>query len=319
MRATISGRIMLVLGLLGVANTWTMRAQAQTPPSSWRQRIVRFIVPFAPGSATDVGARLFADRLTGRWGKPVVIDNRPGGDGLAAIKAFTSANDDHVLLFASADTLPPEARTDVLPIASVSAVVLAASVPEALKVGTLAELAALARHRPGQLNAASQGLSDFLLPHFLAASGVRMPRVSYDDILQAPNDLVDGRIHLLMTSLAVVLPLRSTGHIKVLAVNSRRRAPAAPDVPTAIEAGYPTLTLEGLNGLFGPRGMPHDLRERIAADVIAVAADPVIPTRLSLIGEVMRLGGPTEFAARIAEQRAIRAAIATSPGLRPAP
>ncbi len=122
-----------------------------------------------------------------------------------------------------------------------------------------------------------------------------------------------------MTSLAVVLPLLQTGRIRVLAINSRTRAPVAPQVPTAIESGYPAMTLEGLNGLFGPRGMADELRERIAADVLAAAADPVIPARLASIGQIVQLGGPAEFAAGIAEQRATLAAIATSLGRKPAP
>jgi tripartite-type tricarboxylate transporter receptor subunit TctC len=90
-----------------------------------------------------------------------------------------------------------------------------------------------------------------------------------------------------------------------------------PQVPTAIEAGYPALTLEGMNGLFGPRGMPDELRKLIASDVLAAAADPIIPARLTSIGQIMQLGGPAEFAAAIDEQRAALAAIAKSLGLKP--
>ena len=328
MGLTICGRMILVLTFVGIACTSTMRAKAQT--SSWPQRVVRIIVPFGPGSATDINARLIAERVAGRWGKSVVVDNRPGGDGIVAIEAFTSANDGHTLLFASAGTftvhpdeqekLPYNARRDLLPIASVSADVLAVSVPDALEAGSLAELAVLARHRPGQLNAAAaQGLTDFLLSGFLAKSGVHMPRIPYRDILQAPGDLAEGRIHVLMTPLALVVPLMSTGRIKVLAVNSHSRAAVAPDVPTAVESGYPAMTLEELNGLFGPRDMARDLRERIAADVIAVAADPVISVRLGLIGQIIKLGGPAAFSARIEQQRAILAAMERSFGLSQVP
>lgn len=321
MRALIA---IAVIG--GLAAASPVRAQAPT----WPQRTVKFIVPFGPGSATDIDARLFADRLSAKWGKSVVVDNRPGGDGLVAIGAFVSAADDHTLLFASAgtftvhpyehDKLPYDAQRDLLPIASVSAVVLAVSVADDVKARSLAELEALAHQRPGKLNAAAaQGLSDFLLSGFQTSSGVQMARVPYRDILQAPNDLSEGRIQVLMTSLAVVLPLSQTGRIRVLAVNSRSRAAAAPQVPTAIESGYPTLTLEGLNGLFGPRGMADELRKRIAADVIAAAADPVIPERLASIGQIMDLRGAAAFAAAIDEQRATLAAIARSLGRKPAP
>jgi tripartite-type tricarboxylate transporter receptor subunit TctC len=324
-----AGRMQFALALLAglVAATPPLRAQA--PAQLWPQRTVKFIVPFGAGSATDIDARLFADRLAGRWGKSVVVDNRPGGDGLVAIGAFVSANDDHTLLFASAGTftvhpyehekLPYDARLDLLPIARVAAVVLAISVTDSLEARTLSELAVLARRRPGKLNvAAAQGLSDFLLSGFLVSSGVEMARIPYRDILQAPNDLAEGRIQVLMTSLAVVLPFTQTGRVRVLAVNSRTRAPVMLQVPTAIEAGYPALTLEGMNGLFGPRGMPDELRQRIAADVLATAADPVIPERLASIGQIMQLAGPAEFAAAIDEQRATLAAIAKSLALKPA-
>jgi tripartite-type tricarboxylate transporter receptor subunit TctC len=113
--------------------------------------------------------------------------------------------------------------------------------------------------------------------------------------------------------------LSQTGRIRILAINSRSRAAAAPQVPTSAEAGFPAMTLEGLNGLFGPRGMADDLRERIAADVIATAADPIIPERLAAIGQIMDLRGPKDFAAGIDEQRATLAGIAKSLGRKAAP
>jgi tripartite-type tricarboxylate transporter receptor subunit TctC len=324
------GRMLFAVALLAGLVSATTLSRAQAPSPAWPQRAVKFIVPFGPGSATDIDARLFADRLANRWGKSVVVDNRPGGDGLVAIGAFVGASDDHTLLFASAGTftvhpyehekLPYDPRLDLLPIASVAAVVLAMSVTDSLDARTLSELAAVARARPGKLNAAAaQGLSDFMLSGFLMSSGVEMARIPYRDILQAPNDLAEGRIQLLMTSLAVVLPFAQTGRIRLLAVNSRTRAPVMPEVPTAIESGYPALTLEGLNGLFGPRGMTDELRKRIAGDVLAVAADPVIPARITSIGQIMQLGGPAEYAAAIDEQRTTLAAIAKSLGRKPAP
>ena len=297
------------------------------PAQAWPQRAVRFIVPFGPGSATDIDARLLADQLARRWGKAVVIDNRPGADGLVAIGAFTAANDEYTLLFASAGTftvhpyqherLPYDERRDLKPIASVSAVVLAISARKSLPADTLSDLVALARARPGAVSVATaQGLSEFLLSGLEAATNIRTARIPYRDIVQAANDLAEGRIDVLMTSLAVALPTLQAGRIKVLAVNSRKRAAVAPEIPTATEAGYPSMVLEALNGLFGPRSMSDELRDRIAADVLAVAADPVLGERLGAVGQTVLLAGPTEYAAAIDEQRAQLASIAKAAGLK---
>ena len=293
-------------------------ARAQTYPA----RAVRLIVPFGPSSGVDIASRLFADRLSARWGQPVVVENRPGADGLLAIGAFTSANDDHTLLVMPVgtftvhpythDKLPYDAERDLQPISSVTAVILALSAAPNLPVRTLGDLVALARAEPGKLNAAAaNGNAEFLLFGFLKTAGLDVPKVPYRDITQAPNDLAEGRIQVLMSSLAIVRPHMQAGRLKVLAVTSRARAPIAPDVPTVGEAGFPALQLESLIGAFGPRGMPLELRERIAADFRAVlASDPVIAQRIAATGQVVQVSGPAELAAGIAEQRAKLAAIA---------
>src|ERR1041385_307296 len=145
-------------------------ASAQTYP----QRTVKFILPFGPASGTDITARLVADRLAVRWGKPVVIENRPGGDGLIAINAFVSANDDHTLLWVPVGTfavhpydkgkLPYDANRDLIPIANVTSLFLAATASTALNVGSLRELVELVRANPGKFNwAAANGNADFLM------------------------------------------------------------------------------------------------------------------------------------------------------------
>jgi tripartite-type tricarboxylate transporter receptor subunit TctC len=268
--------------------------------------------------------------LAARWGKPVLVENRPGGDGLVAVAAFTAANDDHTLLFAPVGTftvhpyehekLPYDVERDLLPIASVSAIILAISSSASLKVDSLGELVELARAQPGKLNAAAaNGNADFLLFGFLKSTGLQMAKVPYRDILQAPNDLAEGRIQVLMTSFAVVQPQMQTGRVKVLAVTSRKRAPSAPEVPTVTEAGYPALEMESLVGLFGPRGMSSELRERIAVALDEVAvADPVIATRLAATGQLVNVRGPAEFAAAIEQQRGKLAEIAKILGIKSA-
>ena len=293
---------------------------------------MRLILPFGPASATDITARLLADRLSARWGKSVVVENRPGGDGLVSIKAFIDAHDDHTLYFGPAgaflvhlydpdQSAPPYDLSDIVPIAQVYVTVLAISVPTSLHIDTMDQLVALARAEPGKLNvAAATGNSDFLIYGFFKQMGLQIVKVPYRDIMQAPNDLAENRIQVMSTSLAVAQPMLQAGRIKVLLVTSKQRALGAPDIPTAAEAGYPSLTMETAGGVYGPKGMPEALRERIAADFRDVAAnDPVIGKRLADTGQIMTLRGSADFAKNIKEQNEQLAGIAKILGLKSAP
>src|SRR5215470_2577001 len=286
-------------------------AQAQ---QTYPTRTVRLILPFGAASATDITARLLADRLSTRWGKPVVVENRPGGDGLVALNAFVGARDDHTLFFGPAaiflvhlydEEKPSYDPRDIAPISQVYVTVLAISVPVALNIGTMDELVALARAQPGKLNAAAAtGNSDFLVFGFIKSWGLQIAKVPYRDIMQAPNDLAEDRIQILSSSLAVAQPMMRAGRIKVLLVTSRQRALGQPEIPTAAEAGYPELTMETSGGLYGPPQMPPSLRESIARDFREIAeADPIIGKRLADTGQIMTLRGPAEFAGSIEEQR----------------
>src|SRR5260221_150287 len=167
--------------------------------------------------------------------------------------------------------------------------------------------------------AAANGNSDFLLFGFLKSAGLDVLKVPYRDIMQAPNDLAEGRIQVLMTSLAVVQPHMQAGKVKVLAVTSRKRSPSAPDVSTVAEAGYPALELDSPIGLFGPRGMPAELRQRVANELRAVVeADPVITARIEATGQIVAIAGPDEFAAEIKQLHAKLAATARILGLKQA-
>jgi tripartite-type tricarboxylate transporter receptor subunit TctC len=318
--------------LIALAATLLFSAQHLAPASAqtYPQRAVKFILPFGPAAGVDITARLLGDKLAARWGKPVVIENRPGGDGLVAINAFTSAGDDHTLLFVPASTytahpytkdkVPYDSERDLLPIVNVTVIVIALSVPETLNVKSLAEFVALARAKPDTLNvAAAAGNSDLIMSGFIKTQGLPIAKVPYRDILQAPNDLSENRIQLLMSSYASMRPLVQAGKIKVLAVTSAKRLDIAPDIPTVAEAGFPYLGMDSLIGIYGPRGMPQALRDSLAADVRAViAADPTIATRLAATGQVVDIRGPAEFAAGIKEIRDQLASIAQTLGIKAA-
>jgi tripartite-type tricarboxylate transporter receptor subunit TctC len=301
---------------------------APSPAAAWPDRPVKFIVPLGPGAGVDITARMVADRLSKRWDQPVVVENRPGGDGMVAITAFIAAADDHTLLFAPAGSftahpylhqkVPYDAR-DLAPIARVSNTLVAFGVPEQRKLGTMKDFIELARAKPGQLNwVSATGTNEFLFNGFLKEAGLTMARVPYRDTVQALNDLAEGRIDMFVGALAITRPFVQAGKVKVLAVTNRDRAATMPDVPTVKEAGYPELGFDGLVGLFGPRDMANDLREKIAADIRVVMADPEIVTRLTATGQAVSPGSAAEFDAEIKAQRAQIAAVGRLLGVTPA-
>ncbi|MGC1467737.1 MAG: tripartite tricarboxylate transporter substrate binding protein [Pseudolabrys sp.] len=302
---------------------WTTHAAAQ----SWPSRPVRFIVTLGAGSGVDIGARLFADKLSQRWGQSVVVENRPGGDGMVAITAFLAAHDDHVLLVSPVssftahpyfhDKLPYDPK-DLVPIARISNTVIALSVPTSLKVNSVKELVAMARAKPGQLNwTTATGSTDFVFAGFLHALNLKMAKVPYKNPVSAVNDLAEGRIQAYMPAYAIVRPQVASGKVKVLAISNHQRAPALPDVPTALELGYPSLDFDGLVGIFGPPGIPQDVRAKIAADVKAIASDPVVFQKLTATGQIVSPGDSKEFAESIDQQKAKIAGIAKLFGNKP--
>jgi tripartite-type tricarboxylate transporter receptor subunit TctC len=307
----------VLLPLLASASAWAQ---------SWPTRPVKFILTLGPGSGADIGARLLADRLTKKWDQPIVIENRPGGDGVVAITTFVGAHDDHVLLFAPSssfighpylhDNLPYKA-SDLAPIARVSNTVVAISVPMDLPVRSLKDVVELARAKPGQLNwAGLTGGLDIIFEGWLKSVGADIKKVPYRNPVEAANDLASGRVQLYESAYAIARPQIQAGKVKALAVTNTARASAIPDIPTVAEAGYPALTIDGLVGLFGPPTMPKELRERIAADIKSVMdADPVITDRLIATAQIPNPGGPDEFAKSIDEQRAVLAKAAKELGI----
>ncbi len=303
-------RWLLALGLAAA-----LFVAANVPSASaedWPTRPVKFILPLGPGSGVDIEARMFADRLSQRWGQPVIIDNRPGGDGIVAINTFVAAHDDHILLFSPTSSFTahpylhdhlPYKLSDLVPIARVSNTFVAVSVPTSLNVDSLAKFVALARAQPGQLNwAGLTGALDFLLAGWLQQENLNVAKIAYKNPVDAANDLAEGRVQFYESAFAIVRPQLQNGKIKVIAVTNTVRAPNLPDLPTVAEAGYPAMTVDGLVGVFGPTGMSGASRDKITADIKAVA-DDTIKERLAATGQLLNVGGAEEFAKSIDEQR----------------
>lgn len=314
------------VGLVVALALSATQAFAQTP--AWPQRPVKFIIPLGPGSGVDITARVFADKLAAKWGQPVVVENRPGGDAIVAITAVIAAKDDHVLLFAPTSTFTahpylhdklPYNINDLVPVARVTNTLIGVGVPTSLGVNTVKELAEKIKTTPGKLNYASvTGANDLLFASFLKTEGLSMAKVPYKDTVQAINDLAEGRIHSFVAAYAILRPQVQNGKVKVVSITNRKHAAALPDIPTSTEAGFKSLSMDGLVGLLGPRDMPLAVRERIAADIREIAADPAVVERLSKTGQVISPGSPKEFADEIDDQRQTVADIGKNLGIKAA-
>ena len=316
------------LGVLGATAALPVAAWGQTIPG-WPQRTVRLIVPNSPGTATDVTARLYAEKLAIRWGKSVVVENRPGPDALAAVNAHITAHDEHTLLFSFGgpitinpilnDKLPYDPDRDLVPIVAASDSFLAIAANSSTGIGTLSELQRRAKAAPGTLNwAATPGMPQFAFLSYLAVSGVDMTYVPYRDFNPALQDVAEGRITAVATGLLPLMAVAQTGKVNILAVTNRQRSPGAPDVPTAGEAGFPDVIAEGFQGFFGWREMPAALRDQIAADVRAVAPD-MPAERLLGLGQTVRVGTTADFVGMIEDQRARVSAVVKAGALKSRP
>jgi tripartite-type tricarboxylate transporter receptor subunit TctC len=322
---SMSLRVAAAIGVFGslVLLAAPLQAQAQ----SWPQRPVRFVIPFGPGAGADIGARLIQERLQKRWGQPVVIDNRPGGDSIIAIQAVLSANDDHTFLWGPSGNFIvhpfqykklPYDPNDIVPVARFSSTILGIGVPATMKVKTVAELVKLARAEQGKFNSAAvPGITELALDYFMHNAKVTTQKVPYKDIVQAVNDLAEDRLQIYSASYAILRPHREGNRITVLAQFGRERAPSLPDIPTGIEAGFPELEMDGNVGLFASKAPSTALVERIGADIVAVANDKSVDDRLNATAQTPARGGAKEFAKSIDEQRAHIAKIVKTLGIQP--
>jgi tripartite-type tricarboxylate transporter receptor subunit TctC len=282
-------------------------ALAQGEARPWPQRNVRLVLPFGAGSSTDVMARLLAERLQAKWGHPIVIENRPGGDGLLSITTFVQAKDDHTFFFSPTSVfvvhpyvhanLAYDANRDLVPIVRLSRTLLVLAAPAALPAKDMKEFVALVRASPGNMNyGMTPGFTEFVFEGFLREQGLKMAKVPYRDIVQAPTDLGENRLQILGVSHTVALPQIQAGRVKLLAVADSKRSDLAPETPSVHEAGFPSLESVSMVGAWGPPGMPLELRKRIAADFIAQISDPDIARRLRAAAQMLDPAGPEEFA-----------------------
>lgn len=315
------------LGLI-VSSAGILLAAGPLPATAqpWPNQTVKIVTPFPPGSGGDVTVRPYADRLAKGWRQPVIVENRPGADGILAVSAVTGSSDGHTLLYTNggpltsnlishAGKLPYDPVRDLVPISMGAEAFVAIGVPASLGVSSLAELVEFARARPGQLNwGATPGTLDYLIPAFLKQERIDLVRVRYRDVASAMQDLSQGRLHLYVAAVATQLPMVQAGSVRLLAVTNGERAPGLDHVPTVKQAGFAGLRFDAFLGFFGPRSVPDQLRVRISADIRAVAQEEHFASRFSAISMKVRASTPEELERVVADERATLSRITAAEG-----
>ena len=282
---------------------------AQAYPS----KPIRAIVPFAPGSATDQIARAFAAKMVETLGQPIVVENRPGANGMIGADTVAKAPPDgYTILFGTNSTnaalkslmkkLPYDQDTAFTAIGYMGSVPLIVAVNNEFPAKTLAEFIALAKAKPGNITFATASTSQRISSEMLAGmAGIKMTHVPYKSSPNAITDLIGGQVNMFTADFAVMLPQVKAGKVRALAVTSTRRSAVAPDLPTVNEAaGLKDYELIAFFGAYGPAGMPRDAVQRLNEVINAAARSKEVVDRFAALGMETAPGTPEAFAQRTA-------------------
>jgi tripartite-type tricarboxylate transporter receptor subunit TctC len=279
-------RSMLIgVALAGASATTTLAAD-------WPSHQVTFVVPFAAGGGTDTLARLIGEKLTARFGKQFIVENRPGAGTLTAATAVSKAPPDgSTIMMATSSTmainratykhLPYDPGKDLKLAAEICTVPFALVVKKDLPVHSVADLVKLAKQKP--LAYATSGLGSFhylMASLFMAQFGLKMTMVPYRGSLPGLTDLVSGQIQMMFSDLAPSYPLIQAGKIRALGVTTAKRAPSAPDIPPLAEVGIPGFDWAAWQAVVVPGGTPRDIQVKINEAVNAAVNDPEVTKKL---------------------------------------
>jgi len=295
------GAISFALVLASVAGV----APAQ---DKWPSKPVRMIVPFTPGSASDVLGRIVGQRLSEIWGQQVVIDNRPGAGGLIGSELTRQAAPDgytitmigqpHLSNALMREDKPYDPLKDFTAISFVGSnpnvIVLARTV----NVKTIPELIALAKAKPGSLNYGSAGVgssSHLAGALFVSKAGIDVVHVPFRIGADSRSALIAGTIQFYVYPLPAIVGMIKAGTLRALAVGSPKRAAALPDVPTSAEAGFPQYQSESWFGIIAPRALPKRLVTRINSDTVGVLKEPATREKFVQQGAEPGFGPPEHF------------------------
>ena len=297
----------------------SVHAQVTQLTSNYPSKPVRLIVPNTPGGGIDITARLVAQKLAERFGRPFVVDNRAGAGGIIAMELVARANPDgYTLLVGTGTTMATatalkkvdfDTRNAYVPVVEMISQPYLLTVAPAFPVATVKELIAYAKSRPGTINYASSGVgsgSHMGLELFKYTAGVDMVHVPYKGLAPAMIDVTGGQIQLLFGAAITLAPFVKSGRLKALAVGSARRSPSYPDLPTIAESGLPGFERSNSYSLFATAATPAAVVASVNREVGAIFKLPEVQDKLAAEGaEAAAPNSPAEFKAKYAAEVAV--------------
>jgi len=317
-RAFVSGAASLLLAR-GAA------AQATDYPNN----TIKIIVPFAPGSATDNGARHIADRLTKAWKVGVVVDNKPGANAFIGAQAAQQSKPDGYTIFVTSNTamasnvalfktLPYDPIEGFEPISLIGYAPVFLLAHPSLEAKNLQELIALAKSKPGKLNWGAGSASTRIAGEMLRSkTGIDITYVPYRSTPLALQDLMAGHLNLSFGDPVTSTPQIKAGTVKCLGVTNNGRYPLTPDIPTMIEQGIPGYELSSWTAVFVPKGLPRPIYEKLRAEVVKAISDPEYVQSQATNGAVVKPTTPDEMRKIQLEEIRIYREIMKAAGIEP--
>jgi len=306
-------RLSCAIAVLLVAFGGTAIAQSTSTGSAqaYPSKPVRMIVPFPPGGATDIVARLIAQKLTEAWGIQVIVDNRAGAGGtIGSDIAAKSAPDGYTILMGTSSThavapslyskLSYDPVRDFAPVTLVASATILLAVHPSLPARNVRDLIALAKKQPNVLSFASSGsggISHLVGEHFKSVAGVSMVHIPYKGDTPALIDLVSGQVHLMFGTAVSFLPYVKTGRLNALAVTNPKRSPIVPNVPTVAESGLAGFEALQWFGILAPAATPKDMIAKLHADTVRAVRLQDVRDRMTSLGAEVVGSTPAEFAA----------------------
>jgi tripartite-type tricarboxylate transporter receptor subunit TctC len=272
---------------------------------------IRIVIPYPPGGASDLTARLLGQKMSEAWGQQVIPDNRPGANGIVALEHVAkSAPDGYTLLMAN---LGPNAINPAVysklpydPVRDFSTITLTTLVPQvlvaspSLEAKNIAELIALARANPGKINygTGGNGSANHLAVELMASiAGVKLTAVPYKGDAPAMADAISGQVSMTLPTVLAATPHIKSGKLRPLAVTTKARVAALPDVPTMQEAGVPGYESVSWGGIMAPAGTPPAIINKLHAEFARILKLPDVAERMEALGSTIVGSGPAEFAA----------------------